>query len=320
MDITAAGKMDYKKRYFNLLFKYLNKNELLPFEKQDRWRYDLQKYFDEAEIDLDIISKMKEQYGTGFENVFLINCKKNALVCDHFQIEQNRISLQTAVYFTVLGCLLDHLLDYGDWEQKSEAERKLSWEYCKDYFIQYTTAKEDSAIDSLYEKISIGFHEISIWNHEKFKYIIELIQIAVDSELAVNTRGIVPQNKEAIVNKSIIFVEIALEILLYKKEVMKDIDRKMFRVLGYTYALIDDLCDLYEDIENGQMNLLIEYVQMQNIDMECLIDSTVNKLSAMLKILEEHFDEPLYKFIVGEVKEWSMSCVELREQVWCLYG
>lgn len=317
LQVIADGKRMDKKSYFDLVFQCLKNSQLLPFNIENcQWRVDFQKYFELAEIDVDIIAKMKVQYGIGFENVFLINCKKCVLLCENFQIRQNKKLIQTSVYFTVLGCLLDWLIDCGEALQKQEAECKLKWEYCGDYFCKSIRAKDNSVIDILYEKISEGMYQISCCNMKRFTDIIEIIKLAIKSELAVQSANQEVLQEDTILNKSVLFVQIAIEILLAEKEVLTDVDRKGIKDLGYAFALMDDLCDFYEDMETGQMNLLMK--QGINNNMEMVIKSAVYELNEKLQEMKVWFNKALYEFVLQEIREWSMSSIELRKRIWSI--
>ncbi len=318
--IIVDGKMIDIKTYFDLLYKCLDMNKLLPIEAENQWRTDFQYYLEEAEIDLNIISEMKAQYGIGFENVFLINCKKCALLCTNFKVKKNKILTQTSVYFSVLGCLLDWMIDHGSVCQRQEAQNKLNWYYCRDYFCKITTVKDNSVIDFLYEKISIGMGAILHYNSERFEDIVEMVKSAIDSELAVCTENRRKTCDDIILNKSVLFVQIAAEIVLVEYEKMTSSDKKLIVDLGYAFALIDDLCDLYEDMESGQMNLLMTYGVCHNIDIEIIINSVVHQLIEKLHNIQEQSNKQLYEFVLQEIREWSMSSVELRKRMWCIDG
>lgn len=317
MGITVDGKFIHKKQYFDLLFCCLCDHELLSTGQQNKWRMDFQKYFDMMEIDRNILSKMKEKYGVGLQNVFLVNCKKSVLLCENFGIDQNKKLMQSYVYFSGLGCLLDYLLDFGNREQKAEAEQKLNWDYCKDYFLTYTSAKDNSPIDLLYEKVSAGVSEIAVYNPYNFALIIELTRRAISAEQAVVADEVESCGDEIILNKSILFITTAVEILLTGKAEGKEADRELVRRMGYAYALIDDLCDLYEDMEIGQRNLFMKYMSAfsTEVGMEEIIRWAVSELEEQLQIMKENFDKPLYEFILQEIREWGLSNEELRDRL-----
>lgn len=308
--------MIQKDKYFDLLFQYLYDGGLLPVNDGGMQSYDLQKYFEKAEIDITIISEMREQYGIGFEKVFLINCKKNALLCDNFHVIRDRMLIQTAVYFTVLGCLLDHLLDHGNEEQKREASEKLNWDYCQNYFLKETMAKDTSVIDSLYEKISHGMQRVFKCNEKRFEFIVSLIKRAADAEEQVNCSGYKYLQKDVVINKSVIFVKVAIEILLCDKVDISEQDRNVIEELGYAFALIDDLCDLYEDMETGQMNIFMEYEQQFETDGEKILKFALQELNNKLGILKKNMDKRLFEFVLQEIRDWSMSSVELKTRIW----
>ena len=215
---------------------------------------------------------------------------------------------------------LHWLMDHGNINQRHEAEVKLDWDYCGDYFCKAISAKDNSVIDLLYEKISLGMCAISCYNHERYDYIIDMVKAAIDSELAIcidNSRMILV---DCILNKSVLFVQIAAEIVLAEKEKMTAGDRKLIADVGYAFALIDDLCDLYEDMESGQMNLLMTHGISDDIDIEIVINSIVNQLTEKLHSIQEMTDSPFYEFVLHEIREWSMSSMELRKRMWYING
>lgn len=322
MGITVDGKLILKKKYFDLLFQYLCDNELLSTRRQNKWRMDFQKYFDRMEIDRGILSEVKHWYGVGLQNVFLTNCKKGVLLCENFGADQDKGRIRTSVCFSGLGCLLDYLLDFGNKGQKAEAEWKLNWDYCKDYFLSYTPAKGNSPIDLLYETVSVGMGEIAAGYPDNFETVIALVRQAIDAELAVRDDVSREAADDIILDKSVLFIMAATEILLAGKTNGKEEDRRLIRRLGYAYALIDDLCDLYEDQESGQQNLFLKHMSMSDSgnDMEKVIRYAVFELREQLKIMEENFDRPLYDFILQEIREWGMSNEEIRNRVWDIYG
>ena len=115
-------------------------------------------------------------------------------------------------------------------------------------------------------------------------------------------------------------MQIAAEIVLAEKESITSNDRKIIADIGYAFALIDDLCDLYEDMESGQMNLFRVYDIGNSNDIGIIIKSAVHELIKKLHIMEKQLDNHLYEFVFQEIREWSMSSVELRKRIWCIDG
>ena len=233
-------------------------------------------------------------------------------------MDRDKVLIQTSVYFAVLGCLLDYLIDYGSGIQKAEARRKLSWEYCSEYFFSESMAREESAIDLLYEKVSVGMHKVFLYNEKRYQFILRLVQLAIRAEQVVNHDNQKFIKKNYVLNKSVLFIRIAVEILLCNKNRIESADREAINALGEMFALIDDLYDFYEDIKIGQMNLLMMYVQeMNSAERACMvIEDKVLEVKEKLKILKRRFDEELYEFVLQEIKEWGMSNREIQCRIW----
>ena len=80
--------------------------------------------------------------------------------------------------------------------------------------------------------------------------------------------------------------------------------------------MIDDMCDLYEDAEVKQKNMLQILLSKNNITERQAVQYMISKIIENLDLLRQKTNEELYQFILSETKEWIMSRNELRERVW----
>lgn len=311
------------KLYFDFLFASLEKEGLLPDGSSTiKWRRDFQKHYDLLEFEPYISSLLLKEYGLGFENVILVNCKKNILLSEAFGEKPNQKSnqklLKTAVYFSLLGCVLDFLLDNGSSVQKMEAREKLGWEYCKEYLVGFACAKSKSAVDIIYEKLAIGFSELKHINPQRYACLLELVKEAIGAELYVADAK-QPDTDEALVrNKSVLFVQIAAEIALAGKLELSPVERDAIMCIGKIFALMDDVCDYYEDLEKKQKNMIAARISQGN--WEGVLRQAIEELVANLDVLRASVNEVLFAFIKEEVRDWTMSCPELRERIWSYHG
>ena len=83
---------------------------------------------------------------------------------------------------------------------------------------------------------------------KRFADIIEIIKLAIKSELPVQSANQEVLQEDTILNKSVLFVQIAIEILLAEKEVLTDVDC----LLGYEPLPADlFLCTAVAAVVNG---------------------------------------------------------------------
>jgi len=313
------GRQPGHQEYFNLLFHELKHAGLLNVEGDVKWRRDFQKYYDFLAFEPQLLAQISKEYGSRFLNVLLINSKKYVLLCRQFGSRKHKRLLRTAVYFTLLGCILDDMLDRGSSIKKAEAAKKLGWEYGKDYFTGFAPAKSGSAIDLIFGQLAEGFRMIQRMDGERYAYIISLIQRAVEAELfaegACAAKGVIcKENKEAVMDKSVLFAVIPAEITLAGYQGLSADDRKLFTCIGHIFALVDDVCDYYEDLESGQKNIIVDQVRRSS-EKEA-VKQAVSSIAAQLEYLKEKADSSFYQFIWEEVKEWALSNAELREKIW----
>lgn len=301
-----------REKYFDCLVKSLEELQLIP-PVDSSWRLKLESAFRKAKVEPTLLSKLKEEYRTAFLNVILVNCQKNYLLCRQFSVNVNRKLFHAALSFTLLGCVLDFMLDSGNDDLRNKAREKLSEDYCAYYFVNFGKAKNDTTEDYLFEKISQGLYEIRSNNKEKYIRIINMIKNAAESEVYVLKENCTDEN---IVCKSLEFTRISSEILLSEID-LTDSDRELIDSIGYSFALIDDLCDCFEDELIGQANLVN---RMGSTDESCTVNCMCEKLGHYIDLIKTRAIPQLYNFIFNELSEWTLSCVDLRLRIWRKYG
>ena len=298
--------------YFDRLFESLEELRLIP-PVDSSWRLELESDLRRSEIPAGLIEKLREEYGIAFLNVILINCRKNFLLCRQFSVSADRTLFNAALSFTLLGCVLDFMLDSPDEAMQYTARKKLSEGYCSHYFIDFGKAQENTAADRLFETISQGLYEIWLADEEKYRRIVNMIRIAAESEVNVLKDDC---TDESIVCKSLEFTRISAEILLAKYD-LTDAGRVLIDSIGYSFALIDDLCDSFEDDLIGQANL----VNKSGIaDETAVVGQMCEKLRYHIAVIKERATEELYDFIFCELSEWPLSCADIRSRIWEKYG
>lgn len=302
-------------KYYELLYFTLKKHGLLFNRKVNlSWRKDFQLYYECLKWDQELIENMQAEFGFDGKNVLLVNSKKIIMISDFYNSDVDVEILKSSVLFTLLGCLMDYLLDKGTVEQKEVARWKLSWEYCSSYFESGITARTNSVIDTFYQHIGESFQIIKRDHCLVYKEMIFLLKLSIDAELkVVNDQNIV--SSDVIVTKSVIFVVLSIMISVYSSNLYEKA-RRIAYWIGESFAIIDDLCDIYEDIEYKQKNMVYEMMKVNYNQLSQMIDGLVTQIEEKLQNIAIYTNEIIYNMIKAEVQEWTMTNQYLRERWW----
>lgn len=222
---------------------------------------------------------------------------------------------ETAVIFNIFCCLVDGILD-GELINitKESALEKINWKSMERYFGEEIYTYNKDILDLLYNKISIGFKYIKLADKELYKIIKNKIYLSFQSEIYVSTTKFSVNNKEdmdLLINKSIQFVEVCFLIAaigtkeIERLEVCTKCEAKIF-------WLIDELCDLYDDIETETKNsILCKYISNNN-NINRIIDNIfldleeyVNEIKECMNILKNNVGREVYDFLLTHVIIWS---------------
>lgn len=296
-----------REKYFDCLYAAFQDMGFIPIV-DSRWRLLFHASFQKADLEPELLCKINKEFGTSFYNVILINCRKNFLLYKQFGASWNRELFHSSLAFTVLGCIVDSIFDSGIDDRRCAAIRVLQPEYCADYFCRFSTPKNDTAIDTLFWTVGEGLYIIKQRNELRYRHIVDMLNKTASAELTVMDPLC---SEDIIVSKSKIFTQIAIEILLAEIE-LTDYDNEIIENIGYCFAIMDDLCDYYEDRIIGQANLLNTIIDNDNIS----IHIATNRLKQHLDFLRQYAIPALYEFIFCELSEWIMSCPDLRMRVW----
>ena len=293
--------------YFEYLFIQLENHSLLPMaEKAESVIF--QHCVDILKFPKGIIQRIKKEVGLGFENVFQINSRKALLIRNNYSNNSSLVNERTGVYFAVLGCVLDYMLDDGNYKERKRAIECLTQNFCSYYFEGFGIKKSDSVIDELFEYIGIGLQKINEQNHIVYIEIVEMIYSVIESELFVS--GEKSQSTSAM-DKSILFEIIILKMMTADLYIESD---ELFRHIGCAIQIIDDVCDVFEDLNLKNMNPIL--IRLTSENYKEVIDNSLVDLSSHIKAIELTGSSALTHFVRHEISEWCMSCKYIREKVW----
>lgn len=305
--------------YYSQLFLKLKQHGFL-YDKQINiyWRKDFQYYFNLFDWDLNFINYLQKNYEFNAYNILLINSKKCFFLSSFFDVKFNANKIKYGIYFILLGCYVDFVLDNGSTKQKLLVKEKLSWNYCSNYFEKGKIVKSECPIDILFQFVGCGLQEIKNYNIERYDYVINLIKKSIISELDVINENITFSD-ELVKNKSILFVAIAMIISFYNCLDFDKLKNCAFSI-GNIFSIIDDLCDVQEDKNQKQKNIVLDRINNDSKQYLYVINYFIKELEKEFYYLQSFTNNTIYMLILAEVQEWTLSNKNLKERIWCENG
>ena len=296
-----------RNRYFRELYVALTDIGLKP-EGGSEWRIGLESSFKKLKLSDDIILALKREHFVPFFNSLLVHNMISVLLCKFLNAKFEPLNARGSVLFTLLGCVLDNMLDNGTELQKKDVLHKLSRPYRDNYFTTLTPPLSDSCSDLMFAELSIFFDRLRKADMSRYEFILDKINTSADSEICT-INGICSEKN--ILDKSVLFTEISCEMLFCNTK-LDDDDRGLFNAYSYILTLIDDLCDYYSDLDRGYSNLL-NYMEGSQSDK---IKKAVSLLNEKLEYFRNNTNTALYDVLKGIAGEWMLGCDELRGLIW----
>ena len=304
-----------KNIYFDELYRQLAYKGLFRSQlTADRSEY--HKYCQFIEISKDIWECVIKEYGNAFNNVIFVNSEKNILLNKCFFGSVNKKAARSAVYFSLLSCILDHCIDNGEPNKREEALYKLKFDYWAHYFIDFGKCSDSSVIDMLFYQTALGMKEIKEKNAAKYDHIIHLLMQTAEAEIYVSAEESNTYSEHKIIAKSVLFIQAAVEIATGWNNLLGS-QTEVISAMGKAFALIDDICDYFEDIVSGQQNILGNILRTH--DFRSALAYAVDEIWDCLEIIKKYTDTSFYSLINKEIRDWCINCPALRERI-LLYG
>ncbi|MGN1319060.1 MAG: DUF5685 family protein [Lachnospirales bacterium] len=312
--VVFGNNMYRENEYFKKVLNVLGDYNLLYNVKNDIInQIDIQEYIDYLSFDCNILELCRKEFSFGFESIAIYNCKKYYIAAECFAVA-DMIYPRTAAYFTLLGCILDFLIDEGENELRDFALNCLKWDNCKKYFIRKTMANSNSVIDIIFAELSTAFDIMKKVNFNKYCFLINKLEKAIKSQIYVSTNLENLHNKEIslITDKSVIFSEIGIIISAFPNN-----DYRIYEcanAIGNCFMLIDDICDLYKDIANNRYNFLTTKYANNESNINSILDRIINDIENIIQNIVNQMNririnsnEYFYNFILYEIRHWSKS-------------
>lgn len=282
------------------------------YEKRIKQKFTNQK----SELDR-IIEKSIDLYGFDLTKVYTFNYVKYYLWREEFCKDNNDWN-EAAISFVCLSCLADLIFDskrLGKKEKQHVADI-----LDRDYFNKciYTEVKLDTEdpIDLLYAIFIKHMKRLKEYNLGIFLDLKSDILKAFESEIYISTNKLIfPEkiNIELITSKSIEFVSSCLYLAAVDT---KDLARmkKCAIAIAKIFWLVDDLCDLYDDIENQIKNSIL-YLQNGEVrNLENSIDFVFENMDIFFEVIKENLEvlknnssQNIYIFFLYELYDWVQA-------------
>lgn len=293
-----------EKTYFDYLYQALASNGLIP--DSIVWRKNMEFAVSFLEINTRYIERLKDEYSVQFSEIILVNSTKNILLCKGLHNPISKELCAASVYFSLLGCVIDFWIDSKNENLRNKGLQKLSWNECKKYFQNFEQEKiAEDIVDELFMIVENGIKIISKDNPKLYKDLLILLKATSDSEIIVAQQGNNVRN-EVIFSKSVLFVKIALMIAVGNKTDLNEEDYYAFERIGLLYAYIDELMDVYEDINNHQGNTIVKRLYAGE-SYKIIIDNSIQEVHTLLDQTRDYFGEELSIFIFKELSEWVFT-------------
>lgn len=305
--------MTEEKKYYDYLFQVLNAHNLVP--DQTFWRDDLERAVDFLGIEKHLLRMLKEHYHAQFAEVVLINSNKCLWARHDFGMDISKSLCVAAVYFSLLGCLLDFWLDGENKDWKRMAKEKLSWNHCKRYFVDFDFSMPvNDEADRIFVYVSEGLKQIYDRNRKLYDEIIDRMKNAAKAEIVVAEAGN-SVSEELIYNKSVLFSDISLLMALGDKEEWKTCEYEAIKQVGFLYAYIDDVIDVFEDFRNHQGNIYLRELE-KGVLYTDVIDKAISDILKTIEGIGKGFSLQFKELIRHEVAEWIYSNEELMQRLY----
>lgn len=232
--------------------------------------------------------------------------------------------LDTAINFNVFCCLVDTILDEGSEEITFDSViQRIKWSKVRQYFDGTEYKKDVDVLDYLYKEIAEGFSLLKKEDEQFHNEIIENVGMALESEIYVSTHKLTETDpnmtkeisQKLLIDKSTKFVKACFQIAAFSAKDKEKLN-KCSDCLATAFWLIDDIADLYEDINNKSKNSILNKYLDETKDIEQAIDKVIDDLedyvdilAGCLKELKNNVGEELYYFLKYHICNWGVQGV-----------
>lgn len=271
-----------------------------------------------------LLDQVEDNYGFNLQKMCVPNYNKFILWQKNFMEGQLPDALDTAIQFVIFCCLADKILDSGRFDaiQKEAVCEKLH----ANHFLSSETyvGSQFPEMDVLLNNIRTFLFLTGQKNRPEQNEIAASMEKAFLSEIYMWKSPL--QQKEGMKRKELYLLSdksVQFELASFLIASFGQNSEKSHRValeVANIFWLIDDLCDLIEDIKAKRKNSLLFYGVHTEEQLSLLdrAEETVRNMDGFVGLLEENLnflkqdaDAALFEYVVNEVWDW---CTELRNR------
>lgn len=267
---------------------------------------------------IESLNTIESRYEFNMQKMCVLNYNKFVLWQRCFAGKIDEEKIKAATEFVAFCCLADKFLDSGRFDRE---EKEIVYESLNIRNFQGETSYTGRAFSELDEFINHirNFLERNQMDHaEEIQCILLRMRAAYESEKYMylfplsNDDRISREEYHLLTDKSVQF-EIAA-FMIASMGYNSEQSLNAANCIGEIFWVLDDLCDLLEDIKNGQKNSLLFYScdPDENISIKdraqqtvCHLDQYILILFQNLESLKQLVSEDLLHYIYAEVWDWG---------------
>ena len=267
---------------------------------------------------LEILNAVEKKYLFNMQQMFKLNVCKFSLwqqcMCDAFDIR----TVFAASEFVAFCCLVDKFLDSKRFSDGFKDEIASGFLHISE--IKHLGEKSGKYLDELRALWNIFVEDVySVpYLENQINMITEYLSAAFVSEEHLchsklqEKETFIADETELLTDKSTKFVTASFLISDISGSYLDRIE--IFDIIGQLFCIVDDICDLIEDVENRRKNSLLftlpdqgrELVLSERVEMTVSrIDTAVCEAKTLIQLLNDDLSVEMFDFIMWEVHEWG---------------
>lgn len=319
MMLREATNMLSEKEYFATLYEnIISKNASLFLGCDEKHLSDIPIEGNCFERLYELLNQVENNYGFDMQKMILPNYKKFVLWQRCFLNDFDATRVKIATEFIVFCCLVDKILDSNRF---SDSDKEL---VCQKLNARYFFAEHEYKSDGFFE-LDILLNNIRSFivnskSQEEQEKLLCFIDKALVSEVYMYRNTLEMNDKMSksehhlLIDKSVEFEKAAFLLASFGNNTKKS--ESSAENVGVIFWIIDDLCDLIEDMGCKRRNSILfmgvnseEVVELsQRFNIACAnLNIFIEILFENLNNLKDNSNTTFYNYILNEVWEWCTS-------------
>lgn len=277
--------------------------------------------YNNCNFNRNILNDIKDKYGFDLSKVIKFNNCKFNLWRNEFCCNQDSTIVTEVIAYVSLCCLSDLILDS---HRLGENEKKVIINVLSaDFFEERNKLKNptynNSSVLYLYDCFLSALKRIENYDITYYISIKNDVMSAFQSEIYISTHSLLFPDRVDIndlTSKSIEFVKAGLQLCAYDTDDRSRMDL-CAEAVAKLFWLIDDLCDLYDDLKNNIKNSIIYLQEGKTYNIENSIDFVFSNIDVFfecitdnLNYLKDNLSTETFNFFLYELYDWIIGIRE----------